>query len=251
MPAKGSFLHLLFLLTGVFFIFIGCNIVDSGGVSGLEVSKGDYEDYISLHWDSVLDASTYNVYYAESENGYYTLLESTIFNWYDYYFPLNDGYYYYFKVSYTDGEGNESEPGDPDFGYTAILSDEYESKDSNYQNVITAGQPVQRTLHSGADIDWFTFIPIEIKSFIVQTVYKDDSYTYHEKWVPADTALYLYEDTGTGSPGSLLASDEDSGSPSGYSMIQLQLTAGKKYFVKIAGDEKTDAPEGWYRLSVN
>lgn len=246
-------LSLFLLLLSPTILFESCEIVDPDAPLYIEASKGKYQHHIYIKWDFVTDASSYNLYYAESKDGYYRLIENTIFRSTEY-SPMFDGYYYYFKVSYIDEDGNESDFTKPDYGYTSIPADEYESNDEDYSNTITPGDySSMRSIHSKSDIDWFKFSAISGTNYTIRTIYPGNNiynYTKRIGWVHADTTLYIYHDAGGQPASDPIEVDSDTGSPAGYSQIEWSCPASGTYYLKITGNSNNSSPEGWYELSI-
>ena len=247
------YLLLTFFIFPEIILLVGCEIIDSDAPNYIEASNGNYTDYIYLQWELVTKAASYNLYYAESKNGHYTFVENTIFTSTTYN-PFCDGYFYYFKVSYLDVDGKESDLSKADYGYTAIPADEYEIYGEDYKLQVFPGNPSKRrSIHSRTDVDWFTFNATEGKTYIIRTIYPENdkySYTNQERWVPADTSLYLYPDNVDKPALTEITSNSDGGSPGGYSEITWLCNTSGIYYIKVIGDPDNSSPEGWYQLSI-
>jgi hypothetical protein len=106
---KNLFISVLLIFIAVF--FTACEHIDNqppSPPSGLNIINGDNQVYLSWNNSPSRDVAGYNVYYAYSYDGKYTLIGSTSNNYYIDYGAHNGNTYYYAVTAY-DYNGNESE----------------------------------------------------------------------------------------------------------------------------------------------
>ena len=172
--------------------------------------------------------SGYNVYRSTSENGTYTMINSStinVTNYSDYSVTAGAIYWYYATSVYTNPSG-ESTLSNKDSGYIS----------SGMVQITVGGSRYDARIGVSGEQDWYWFSATSGIQYTIET-------HAHSNGNTMDTVMWLYDRNGT----TELASDDDSGEGMRSKIIWMCGTSGT-YYIKVGGFSSST---GDYSVSVS